>query len=81
LHYADARLSEQGIHAVRVRAEAAQVAEAEDGVHVSPPGVGQRGRQRGGVAVDPTEDRDPPVLGQKFLHDIPVWWQVTQAAW
>ena len=60
----DAALTQQRDGAVGVRAEAADVAEAEDGLYAAGPSVVERRRQGRHVAVDTAEHRDAPVLGR-----------------
>ena len=55
---AHAGVAQQREHAIGMRAAAAEVAETEDGVHLAPADVGQRGRQRVRVAVHAAEHGD-----------------------
>jgi hypothetical protein len=68
----DAALLEQGEDPVRMRPEAAHVAEAEHRLRVAPARVLQRGAEGEGIVVDAAEDGDASVLGYPFLHVIPV---------
>jgi len=70
-HDAHAVGAQQREHAIGVRTEAAEVAEAKDGVGVAPARVGQDGGERLGVRVHAAEDRDAATLAHALRHVAP----------
>ena len=64
-------LAKQREHAVGVRPEAAQVAEAVHGLHAAPARVGERGLEGEVVAVDAAEDGDAAIFGYRVLARHP----------